>query len=196
MLLRRGRWKKPGRWQQKSLTRSATGGYNSFCFQEIGTDTDMSEALRRKLEKEIRALEHELNNELPLELKKAVALGDLSENAEYIAARQRQDYVKARLAQLSQRLATFSLVNLNNIPRDSAAFGSTVMLYDVSKGMEVEYKIVASEEADVARGMISTSSPIGRGLLGKRVGDMVTIQTPAGRKEFEVLKLTTIHDEA
>ncbi len=156
----------------------------------------MSDALRRKLEEEIRALEYELNNELPLELKKAVALGDLSENAEYIAARQRQDYVKARLGQLGARLATISLTNLNNIPRDSAGFGSTVMLFDVAKGVEVEYKIVASEEADVAKGMISTSSPIGRGLLGKKVGDMVTVQTPAGKKEFEVLKLTTIHDAA
>lgn len=156
----------------------------------------MSDALRKKLEEEIRALEYELNNELPLELKKAVALGDLSENAEYIAARQRQDYVKARLAQLGQRLATISLVNMNNIPRDSAAFGSTVMLYDVSKGVEVQYKLVASEEADVSQGLISTSSPIGRSLQGKKVGDMVTVQTPAGKKEFEVLKLTTIHDQA
>jgi transcription elongation factor GreA len=154
----------------------------------------MSETLRKKLEEEIRALEYELNNELPLELKKAVALGDLSENAEYIAARQRQDYVRARLAQLGQRLASISLTNLNNIPRDGIGFGSTVIVYDVSKGAEVEYKIVSSEETDVAKGMISTSSPIGRSLLGKKVGDMVTVQTPAGKKEFEVLKLTTIHD--
>jgi len=156
----------------------------------------MSESLLKKLEEEIRALEYELNNELPRELKKAVAHGDLSENAEYSAARQRQDYVKARLAQLGKRLSDFALINLNNIPRDSAAFGSTVMLYDVDKGVEVEYKIVASEEADVSKGMISTSSPIGRSLLGKKVGDLVTVQTPSGKKEFEVLKLTTIHDEA
>lgn len=154
----------------------------------------MPDPLLKKLEEEIRALEYELNNELPLELKKAVALGDLSENAEYIAARQRQDYVKARLAQLGQRLSTLALTNLNNIPRDAAGFGSTVMVYDVNKGAEVEYKIVSSEEADVTKGMISTSSPIGRSLLGKKVGDMVTVQTPAGKKEFEILKLTTIHD--
>ena len=156
----------------------------------------MSESLRRKLEEEIRSLAYELNHELPQELKKAVALGDLSENAEYSAARQRQDYVKARLAQLGKRLSDVALINLNNIPRDSAAFGSTVMLYDVDKGVEVEYKIVASEEADVSKGMISTSSPIGRSLLGKKVGDLVTVQTPSGKTEFEVLKLTTIHDEA
>ena len=156
----------------------------------------MSEALRRKLEGEIRALSFELHNELPLELKKAVAHGDLSENAEYSAARERQDYVRARLGQLGKRLADVALINMNSIPRNQAAFGSTVMLYDVDKGVEVEYKLVVSEEADVAKGMISTSSPIGRSLQGKKVGDMVTVQTPAGKKEFEVLKLTTIHDEA
>ncbi|MBI3895957.1 MAG: transcription elongation factor GreA [Acidobacteria bacterium] len=154
----------------------------------------MSDALRKKLEEEIRALEYELNYELPLELKKATAQGDLSENAEYLTARQRQDYVKARLRQLGKRLADISLLNFNNIPRNRVAFGSTVTLHDVDKGTEVEYKIVTSEEADVAKGRISTSSPIGRSLMGKQVGDSVTVQTPSGRKEFEILKLTTIHD--
>ncbi len=156
----------------------------------------MSETLRRKLEEEVRALEYELNIELPLELKKAVAHGDLSENAEYTAARERQDYVKARLGQLGKRLSELSLVNFNSIPRDCVAFGSTVVLYDVNRGVEVEYKIVASEETDVPKGLISTSSPIGRGLLGKQVGDSVVVQTPSGKKEFEVRKLTTIYDEA
>ena len=156
----------------------------------------MSEAFRKKLEEEVRALEHELKHELPLELRKAVALGDLSENAEYLAARQRQDYVRARLGQLSKRLTDISLVNFNNIPRDRVALGSTVLVYDAQKCAEVEYKIVTSEEADASKGMISTSSPIGRSLLGKQVGDSVTVQTPSGNKEFEVLKLTTIHDEA
>jgi transcription elongation factor GreA len=154
----------------------------------------MSEGLTKKLEEEIRSLEHELNHELPAELKRAVALGDLSENAEYSSARQRQDYVRARLAQLTKRLSDIALVNFNNIPRDRVAFGSTVLLYDVNKGTEIEYKIVASEETDVAKGRISTSSPIGRGLIGKQVGDAVTVQTPSGSKEFEILKLTTIHD--
>jgi len=156
----------------------------------------MSEALRKKLEEEIRALEHELNYELPAELKKAVAHGDLSENAEYTAARERQDYVRARLSQLAKRLSDISLVNFNNIPRDRVGLGSTVLLFDVQKAAEVEYKIVTSEEADVPMGMISTSSPIGRSLIGKQVGDMASVQTPSGRKEFEILKLTTIHDEA
>ena len=155
----------------------------------------MSETLRKKLEDEIRALKHELNHELPLELRRAVALGDLSENAEYLTARQRQDYVRARVAQLSKRLTDISLVNFNNIPRDRVALGSTVIVYDTQKSAEIEYKIVTSEEADVPMGMISTSSPIGRSLIGKQVGDMTSAQTPSGRKEFEILKLTTIHDE-
>ena len=154
----------------------------------------MSDALKKKLEEEIRALEYELNRELPLELKKAIAQGDLSENAEYLTARQRQDYVKARLRQLSKRLSEISLLNFNNIPRDRVAFGSTVLLYDVEKGTEVEYKIVTSEEADASEGRISSSSPIGRSLMGKQTGDTVTVQTPSGRKEFEILKLVTIHD--
>jgi len=150
--------------------------------------------MKKKLEEEIRALKHELTHELPVALKKAVAHGDLSENADYSAARERQDYVRARLAQLSKRLSDVSLVNLNNIPRDAVGFGSTVLIYDVVKEIEVEYKIVSSEEADVSKGMISASSPIGRSLLGKKLGDSVTVQTPSGNKEFEVLKLTTIHE--
>jgi transcription elongation factor GreA len=151
--------------------------------------------LKKKLEEEIRALEYELHHELPKEIKKAVAHGDLSENAEYSAAKERQDFVQARLAQLTKRLSSLSLVNFNNIPRDCAGFGSTVRLYDVDKGTEIEYKIVSSEEADVAKGLISTSSPIGRSLIGKKVGDTAIVQTPSGKKEFEVLKLSTIHDE-
>jgi transcription elongation factor GreA len=156
----------------------------------------MADELKRKLEDQIRTLEHELNHELPAELKKARAHGDLSENAEYHAAKERQGIVNARLGQLRQRLAEVSLLNFNNIPRDRVAFGSTVIVHDVAKGSEVQYKIVTSEDADFASGRISTSSPIGRGLIGKQVGDIVTIQTPAGPREFEIRKLTTIHEEA
>jgi transcription elongation factor GreA len=156
----------------------------------------MSDALKKKLGEEIRILERELNHELPAELKKARAHGDLSENAEYHAAKERQGHVNARLGQLRKRLAEISLVNFNNIPRDRVAFGSTVVVHDSAKGAEVEYKIVVSEEADVAKGKISTSSPIGRSLIGKQVGDVVTVQTPAGQRELEIRKLTTIHEEA
>ena len=149
----------------------------------------------KKLQEEIQTLEFELNNELPKELKRARALGDLSENAEFHMAKQRQDYVGARLIQLKQRLASLSLINMNNIPRDRIAFGSTVVLYDVDRGAEVEYRLVTSEEADVSKGLISTTSPIGRGLMGKKVGDTVTVTTPNGVREFEVRTLQTIFDE-
>jgi transcription elongation factor GreA len=150
---------------------------------------------KKKLEEEIQALEHELNHELPKELKRARALGDLSENAEYIMAKQRQDYVGARLAQLKRRLADLSLINFSNIPKDRIALGSRVVLYDVDRDAEIEYKLVTTEEADVSKGLISTTSPIGRGLMGKRIGDSVSIQTPNGAREFEVRSMVTMHEE-
>lgn len=155
----------------------------------------MSTTIVKKLQDEIQALERELNHELPAELKRARALGDLSENAEYIMAKQRQEIVNARLAQLRKRLADLSLVNMSNIPKDRIAFGSRVVLFDIDRGAEVEYRLVTTEEADFARGMISTTSPIGRGLMGKRVGDTVKITTPAGgTREFEVKEMQTFHE--
>jgi transcription elongation factor GreA len=156
----------------------------------------MPEHIKQKLQEEIRRLEHELAHELPAEIKKAASLGDLSENAEYHMAKQRQEFVNARLGQLKKRMAELALVNLANIPKDRVAFGSTVVVYDTSKDEEIEYKLVTSEESDVNLGLISTTSPIGRGLIGKQVGDMAVIVTPNGKRELEVLKLTTIHDAA
>lgn len=156
----------------------------------------MTEHIKKKLEDEIHTLEHELNHDLPKELKKAVAMGDLSENAEYHMAKQRQEFVRARLGQLKKRMGELSLVNMNNIPRDKAALGSTVLVYDSTKDEEIEYKLVTSEESDVTKGLISTTSPIGRAIMGKKVGDTTTVVTPNGNRELEVLKLTTIHDEA
>jgi len=150
----------------------------------------------KKLEDEIRQLERELTHELPAEIKKAVALGDLSENAEYHMAKQRQEFVNARLGQLKKRMAEFALVNLANIPRDRVAFGSKVLVYDISKDEKIEYRLVTSEESDVTQGLISTTSPIGRSLVGKQVGDVAVVVTPNGKRELEVLKLSTIHDEA
>jgi len=131
---------------------------------------------------------------LPAEIKKAVALGDLSENAEYHMAKQRQVFVNARLGQLKKRMAELSLVNLANIPRDKVAFGATIVVFDSTKDEELTYKLVTSEESDVSKGLISTTSPIGRALVGKKVGDVATVVTPGGSRELEVLKLTTIHD--
>ena len=156
----------------------------------------MTQHVWKKLEDEIMTLEHELNHELPKELKKAVAMGDLSENAEYHMAKQRQEFVRARLGQLKKRMGELSLVNLKDIPKDKVAFGSTIKVYDSTKDEEIEYKLVTSEESDVAAGKISTTSPIGRALLNKKAGDTATVITPNGKRELDVLSLTTIHDEA
>jgi transcription elongation factor GreA len=156
----------------------------------------MTEQIKRKLQDEINALEHELIHELPKEIKKAAALGDLSENAEYHMAKQRQEFVKARVRQLGKRLADLSMVNMNNIPKDRVGLGSTVKVYDNTKNEEIEYNIVTSEESDVATGKISTTSPIGRALLNKKVGESATVMTPNGNRELEILSLTTIHDTA
>ncbi len=155
----------------------------------------MPSPIVQKLQQEIQALEHELNHELPEELKRARAHGDLSENAEYIMAKQRQDYVGARLAQLKKRIADLSLVNVNNIPKDRIAFGSQVVLYDVDRDTEVNYRLVTSEESDVSKGWISTTSPIGHSLMGKKVGDEVTVRTPNGVREFEIRSVITYHEQ-
>jgi transcription elongation factor GreA len=162
----------------------------------VYNSASMTEQIKRKLQDEINALEHELIHELPKEIKKAAALGDLSENAEYHMAKQRQEFVKARVRQLGRRLADLSMINMNNIPKDKVGLGSTVKVYDGTKEEEVEYNLVTSEESDVAAGKISTTSPIGRALLNKKVGDTTVVVTPTGKRELEILKLTTIHDGA
>ena len=154
------------------------------------------EDLKKKLQGEIAALEYELRNELPREILKARAHGDLSENAEYHAAKERQAYVNARLGHLQTRLRDFSMIDFSKIQRDRVGLGSQVVVLDLDKDEEHTYNLVTSEEADVAKGRISTSSPIGKGLLGKRVGDTVKIQIPDGTREMEILNLTTIHDAA
>jgi transcription elongation factor GreA len=154
----------------------------------------MPEQIKKRLEEEIKALERELTTELPAEIKRAVALGDLSENAEYHMAKQRQVFVNARLGQLKKRMGELAMVNLTNIPRDKVGFGATIVVFDSSKDEEITYKLVTSEESDVTIGLISTTSPIGRALLGKKLGDVATVVTPNGKRELEILKLTTIHD--
>lgn len=148
----------------------------------------------KKLKDEIKSLEEELHIELPKALKVAREHGDLSENAEYDAAKERQGYVNARLGQLKKRLAELSMINFDKIPHGKVSLGSEVTLYDLEKDNEVIYKLVMSEEADVAKGLISTTSPIGRALMGKEEGDEVNVQTPGGLKNFEITKLVTIHD--
>jgi len=155
----------------------------------------MSSDIKRKLEEEIQALEKELREELPKALKTAAALGDLSENADYSAARERQDFVRVRLGQLKQRLADLSMINFDKIPRDRISLGSRVVLLDVDKNEEITYRLVTSEDADAPKGLISTTSPIGRGLLNKREGDTVEVKIPSGTRTFEVIRFTTMHDE-
>src|ERR1700683_3981662 len=146
---------------------------------------DLTEKIKKKLKDEIAALEHELHDELPKEIKVARAHGDLSENAEDKYAKERQSYVSARLGQLHQRMADLSMLNLSNLPKDRAAYGSRIVVLDVAKDTKVEDKLVTVEEGDASKGLISTSSPIGKALLGKKPGYEVTVVTPAGKKEYE-----------
>lgn len=156
----------------------------------------MTDDLKQRIQEELRQLESELRTEIPAELKKAVALGDLSENAEYESARNRQDYVRARIANLRKRLADLSMMDLSRLPKDRIAYGSTVELYDVDSGEDVIYKLVMAEDANIAQNTISTSSPIGKGLMGHREGEEVVIVTPSGKRRFEIVKLVTVHDQA
>src|SRR6185295_9285120 len=149
--------------------------------------------LIKKLQDEIAALENEFRIELPKEILKARAHGDLSENAEYHAAKERQGWVNARLGQLRARLREVSMVDMSKIPHDRVGLGSEVIVLDTVKDEKIIYKLVTSEDVDVTKGLISTSSPIGRGLLGKQVGDSVKIQIPGGVRELEIMELKTIH---
>ncbi len=152
------------------------------------------EDLIKKLKEEITALEYELHVDLPREISKARAHGDLSENAEYHAAKERQGVVNARLGQLNGRLRELSMVDMSRIPKDRAGLGSIVIVLDTKRDEEITYNLVTSEEADVSKGRISTTSPIGRGLLGKKPGDTVNIQSPGGSRELEVIQVKTIHE--
>jgi transcription elongation factor GreA len=160
--------------------------------------TTMSDPLaniKQKLLDEITSLEHELNVDLPKEIAVARAHGDLSENAEYKYAKERQSFVNARVAQLKKRMGDLGMLNLTNIPKDRSGYGSRILVLDLNKNAKIEYKLVSSEEADAEKGLISTTSPIGKALLNRKVGDEIQVSTPAGQKEFEVVKLVTIHDE-
>ena len=155
----------------------------------------MKERILKRFNDEIAALERELKVDLPKEIQRARELGDLRENAEYKAAKDRQDIVNARIAMLKRRVGEISLMNLDRIPHGRAGFGSTVELKEAN-GDLVTFQLVMPEEADVERGLISTSSPIGRAILNKEEGDEIVVKTPSGTRTFDLLKLTTIHDEA
>ena len=153
------------------------------------------EAVRKKLQEEIEKLEYELNFELPKVIQHAREFGDLKENAEYKAAKERQTMVQARISQLHQRLMEVESIDVSKLPKDRVAYGSTVTLFDLDKEEKITYKLVTSEESDPENGRISTVSPIGQALLGREEGDEVKVKTPTGMKNFEISRLKTIHDE-
>ena len=151
--------------------------------------------IKKKIQDEIEQLSHELNVELPKEIAVARAHGDLSENAEYKYAKERQGFVNAKIGALKKRMGDLGMLNLSNIPKDRSGYGSRLIVRDVHREVKIEYKLVSSEEADVEKGLISTTSPIGRALLNRKVGDEIEVATPAGKKAFEVVRLLTIHDD-
>jgi transcription elongation factor GreA len=154
----------------------------------------MKGRLIKKFEEEIHGLERELKLDLPQEIRRARELGDLRENAEYAAAKERQRLVEARISQLKKRVSEIALLNVDRIPTDRVGFGST--LHVVEHSETIVFRLVMPEDADAAKGLISTTSPIGRALLNKEPGDTVKVVTPGGTREFEIVKLTTIHDDA
>lgn len=158
--------------------------------------TDPTSGVKERLQAELDELETELRIHLPKEIKRAREFGDLRENSEYQTALQRQTMVKARIRELRQRVSEVSSIDLSRIPRDKAAYGSTLLLYDNAREEEVTYRLVTPEESDPASGLISTVSPIGRSLMGKEEGDEVVVTTPAGSRRFEIRRLTTLHDAA
>jgi transcription elongation factor GreA len=174
-----------------------TGLREHFFDSQLLLEKNMSDPIskiKQRLQEEIDHLEHELSVELPKEIAKARAHGDLSENAEYKFAKERQGFVNARIAQLKKRMGDLGMLNLSNIPKDRSGYGSRIVVLDVNREVEIEYKLVTTEEADAEKGLISTTSPIGRALLNRKVGDEVHVATPAGSKEFEIVRLVTIHE--
>jgi transcription elongation factor GreA len=151
--------------------------------------------IKERLQSELDELESELRVHLPKEIKRALEFGDLRENAEYRAALDRQNVVKARIVELRQRISEIGSIDLSKVPRDRAGYGSTLILYDAKRDEELTYRLVTPEESDPQAGLISTMSPVGKSLLGKEEGDEVTVTTPAGARHFEIKRMTTIHDE-
>jgi transcription elongation factor GreA len=155
----------------------------------------LTQVIKQKLQAELDELESELRIHLPKEIKRALEFGDLRENAEFRAALDRQEFIKARIGQLRQRISEISNIDISQVPRDRAAYGSVLVLFDSERDEEVTYRLVTPEESDPQGGMISTTSPVGRSLMGKEEGDEVVVKTPAGARRFEIKRLTTIHDQ-
>ena len=155
----------------------------------------VSQGIKEKLQGQLDELESDLRVPLPKEITRALEFGDLRENSEYRAALDRQNVVKARIVELRQRISEIASIDPNKVPRDKASYGSTLVLYDSEKDEEVTYRLVTPEESDPAQGLISTTSPVGRSLMGKQEGDEVVVRTPATVRNFEIRQLRTLHDE-
>jgi len=153
------------------------------------------EEVRKKLQAELDSLEEELHFKLPKEIQKAREFGDLRENAEYKAAMERQSIVQARIRQIHERLSEVKSIDLSKLPIDRAAYGSDVVLFDLEREEKIAYRLVSSEESDPEKGLISTVSPIGQALMGKQEGDEIRVKTPNGVRNFELSRLSTVHDQ-
>jgi transcription elongation factor GreA len=154
----------------------------------------MFEKTIEKLDEELMELQRQLKVDIPRDLQKAAAHGDLSENAEYDAAKERKRLTEVRVSQIGGRIRVLKSIDLDKVPKDSAGLGSIVTLEDLESGKEITYELVLADEVDAEAGKISIQAPIGRALMGKRVDDDVSVVLPAGKKEFIILKLTTIHE--
>jgi len=150
--------------------------------------------IKKRLEEELKTLDYELKVTLPKEIQRAREYGDLRENAEYKAAKERQTFLQARISQLQRRMVALSMINLDKIPKDKVGLGSVVTLKQTDTGESITYELVTPEEADPTQGRISPSSPIGRSLLNHEEGDEVEVKVPSGSKEYEIVRLVTIHD--
>jgi transcription elongation factor GreA len=148
----------------------------------------------KKLQAELEKLDREYRIDLPRQIQEAAAQGDLSDNAEYQDAKQRQELARARIVHLKERLSSLSLINVSSIPRGQAGFGSTVTLENDEDGAEKVYHLVLPEEVDAAAGKISVRSPVGQAIVGREEGDEVTIRTPGGTSSYTISRLVTIHD--
>jgi transcription elongation factor GreA len=155
----------------------------------------LSQVIKEKLQAELEELESELRIHLPKEIKRALEFGDLRENSEYRAALDRQNMVKARIVELRQRISEIASIDPKRVPRDKASYGSTLVLYDAERNEEVTFRLVTPEESDPEAGLISTTSPVGKSLMGKQVGDEAVVRTPAGARNFEIRNLRTLHDD-
>lgn len=161
----------------------------------VSGEFEHMEGVRKKLQEELTTLEEELHFKLPKEIQKAREFGDLRENAEYKAALERQTMVNARIRQIRQRLSEVESIDLSRLPTDRVAYGSSVVLYDLEREEKVTYRLVTTEESDPEKGLISTVSPIGQAIMGREEGDEVKVKTPTGVRNFEIYRLTTIHEQ-